>query len=514
MQVLTGSGWRSGYLDEPGLAESTRVRVRRYLRLCPVDDLYFERGRSLLMLRNYLLEYGVRDVLRKVRSRTDEEVRNNRWLAVGEGNTVGHSDTGLRDGADVLFICTVGPRGAERVMVPDALVTAAAMQTRLPIVDLLLHGDCNSPVPNALAMLAGWSPHSGEDLPASPSEALLAAASLLSLQPTWTSLSASPSPVATQRDGVQPAAMRPRAALHGYGAYAKTIILPNLQQHLDIARVVDLDPYQLGPMKRPWVSSTQPWDTDGDDLQVVVLAGYHHTHAAEAAAALGRGRVVIIEKPPATQLSDLTRLADLMARGGRVSVSYQRRYSPLLDKVRRALPPGEPVTYRAVVFEEPLPSKHWYRWPSSRTRLVSNGVHWIDEFLSLTGYAMPVRGRHEVVAEEESSTFVEQADGSFMTMSLSSRGANSFGLRDFVEIRAGSMTARITDGSRLELEQGYRRQHSKVRRLDTYAIMYEQLGRAAAAGIGLDTMASATAATRVALTLEDQGQLEPGDLAG
>ncbi len=52
-----------------------------------------------------------------------------------------------------------------------------------------------------------------------------------------------------------------------------------------------------------------------------------------------------------------------------------------------AAAPGQPMSCHCVVYEVPLPRRHWYRWPVSSDRLVSNGCHWVDHFLFLNGFA-------------------------------------------------------------------------------------------------------------------------------
>ena len=78
--------------------------------------------------------------------------------------------------------------------------------------------------------------------------------------------------------------------------------------------------------------------------------------------------------------------------------------------------PGEPVSYHCIVYEVPLPELHWYRWPSSRSRLISNGCHWTDHFLLLNGFAEPVA--YDVVESSDGmvNVTVELANGAVFTM--------------------------------------------------------------------------------------------------
>src|SRR5207302_6192153 len=94
-------------------------------------------------------------------------------------------------------------------------------------------------------------------------------------------------------------------------------------------------------------------------------------------------------------------LASMRKHDGKVFACFQRRYLPFNAFLRSDLdaPPGSPISYHATVFEVPLPRRHWYRWPNSASRLVSNGCHWIDHFLFLNGFR-PVH-RQEVFAARD-----------------------------------------------------------------------------------------------------------------
>src|SRR5262249_57472786 len=67
---------------------------------------------------------------------------------------------------------------------------------------------------------------------------------------------------------------------------------------------------------------------------------------------------------------------------GKVFCCFHKRYSAFNALARKDLQMqlGEPISYHCIVYEVPLPPMHWYRWPSSRSRLITNGCHWIDHF--------------------------------------------------------------------------------------------------------------------------------------
>src|SRR5438477_11695164 len=69
---------------------------------------------------------------------------------------------------------------------------------------------------------------------------------------------------------------------------------------------------------------------DDDDVNLVVIATRHDTHAAMAQRALERGRHVFVEKPLALDEMELQNVVNAAASStGRLFVGFNRRYSPL-----------------------------------------------------------------------------------------------------------------------------------------------------------------------------------------
>src|SRR5690606_15981272 len=126
-----------------------------------------------------------------------------------------------------------------------------------------------------------------------------------------------------------------------------------------------------------------------------------------------------------------------------------KRYSKLNEWAFRDLGVrrGDPVDMHCIVYEIPLPRRHWYNWPNSGSRIVSNGCHWLDYFLFTNGYCAvedagvwPSRGRDVVI-------FARLENGATLAMSLTDTGSARLGVREVIELRAGNVTVRIDDGA-------------------------------------------------------------------
>jgi predicted dehydrogenase len=243
---------------------------------------------------------------------------------------------------------------------------------------------------------------------------------------------------------------------------------------------------------------------------VAFIAGYHHTHATLAKKTLDRGGIAVVEKPLATTVGQLASLLDsLRAHPGKFFAGFHKRYSSLNRLALRDLGAkrGGPISYHCIIHEVELPAWHWYRWPNSCSRLVSNGCHWIDHFLFLNDFAAPVHYDAQESAAGEVSAFVELENGAFFTMALTDRGSSRIGVEDYIELRYADVTVRITNGSTYVAEDSRKRlRHAKVNRTASYADMYRTISERVVAGAPGDTIESVERSTSLVLALEDRLQ--------
>jgi predicted dehydrogenase len=521
VRALLGEHWTDGLADYHRPPGHYRIQVDALLNLEQLDGFSTVRERDARMVWNYLREIGPRATLRKVISRSQERFRNDKYVSCGTGRVIERPRRGRYElGARVVFLWPAGAACAERIVLPEELLHDVESDAALPG-----RGDCVSYLSGRTSArlesawwrpLRGWNPESGAMLPPLGVAVVLKDAARALAAADWTQArelphsGTRPSTVLAPPVAPPPARPgRPRAALFGYGNYAKTVALPGLAAHLSVDRIHELDPTQIPLRRRPGVV----WDTSPelplDDLpDAVIVAGYHHTHAPLAAEALSRGVAVMVEKPVATTRPQLHRLlAAMRSSGAPLFSGYQRRYLPFNDLARRDLgvSPGDPISYHAVVFEVPLPPLHWYRWPSSRSRLLSNGCHWLDHFLFLNDWAAVSDHQLVVAPDGQINCSVTLENGAFMSMVLTDNGSRRLGVRDHVELRAGGVTVTIEDMSCYRSENARRiLARRRIPRLDAYRIMYDEVGRRIASGAPGDSVLSVHRSAGLVLDLEDQ----------
>lgn len=482
-----------------------RIEVRDWIVLDHITDQYIERLHSPRTLLNYVRHIGIRAVLLKVMSRLAESQRNRKVVAVGRGLVIEAPDDAFKRGDEVIFLAPNHAEDSSRVVVDRDLVS--------PVGGV----PPDEPPPECLALatgaVAGWSPFSGS-MPNPAQIRTLLAHCRQKVCPGGEAGAAFGStgndrrPV---RERVRHASSSryPRAVLFGLGNYAKTQIAPNLRRHLNLCCVHEIDPLQLA-FAAKWGTDldTSPFPRDSEEYDVWYVAGYHHTHADIAVHAMRAGAYAVVEKPLATTWDQLHALEATLREQPRSTLMtcFQRRFTVMNDWTYEDLGVslGTPIHYHSIVYEIPLPRRHWYNWPSSRSRLTSNGCHWIDHFLFLNGFPEITQSSIFRSSTGDIVVSLEAANQATFSMVLTHHGSERLGVRDHVELRAGPVTVTMRDQSEYVAESSSRiLRRKRVNPVESYRRMYARsvdMVKTRAAGEDLDSLMS----TRATLELEDR----------
>src|SRR5450755_617687 len=123
------------------------------------------------------------------------------------------------------------------------------------------------------------------------------------------------------------------------------------------------------------------------DVEVVVIATLHDTHAELVTQALKAGRHVWCEKPLALTLAGLSEIeAAWDASGRQLMVGFNRRWSPAVLAAQRALAGmASPkfLVYRVAAGS--VPDGHWYADRRQGGRLLGEVCHFVDTAQALIG---------------------------------------------------------------------------------------------------------------------------------
>lgn len=177
------------------------------------------------------------------------------------------------------------------------------------------------------------------------------------------------------------------------------------------------------------------------EVDTVVVATRHESHASLALRALRAGKHVFVEKPLCLRLSELGELeAELLLRPHqRLMVGFNRRFAPHVVKIKALLAPlDEPKAFIMTVNAGDIPGEHWTQDPSvGGGRIVGEGCHFVDLLRHLAGasiveHSIAGLGQHATSANkrplksDNATLSLKFEDGSLGTIHYLANGHKAF----------------------------------------------------------------------------------------
>lgn len=526
MKILVSDKWIDGFLDYYRSPQEYRIQVLAWKNLEKLKGVYFVRPKKLRIIWNYLREIGLKEVIRKIKSRSKERYRNEKFVSCGLGRIVESADE-VRFFVNqlVVFLAPCFPKCIERIVLPAELMWPMNWENlldfKLPQSSVYfkpLNEDINPGGNRWWTPIAGWSSYSGISLSPDVFRDIQAKVKEIILQTNWQQAiqlhTDNNHEVSEIKMGRLPAcSSKPKnAVLFGYGNYAKTIIIPNVTPYFDVGCIHEIDPTQI-PLNNLDNDTDKRWDTspndrNEEDYNVWLIAGFHHTHTPLAVQALVRGKDAVVEKPIVTTQDQLTALLSAMEKSqGRLFCGFHKRYLPFNNLAVRDLgmKKGDPISYHCIVYEVPLPRLHWYRWPNSRSRLSSNGCHWIDHFLFLNNFCTVRSSNLAVSTDGTVNCSILLENDAFFTMILTDNGSERIGMQDYIELRSNRVTVKMINGSRYIAENSDRIiRKKKINKMKSYEVMYQVIGKKIVNGTEGDSLRSVRISCELILELEEE----------
>jgi predicted dehydrogenase/threonine dehydrogenase-like Zn-dependent dehydrogenase len=200
------------------------------------------------------------------------------------------------------------------------------------------------------------------------------------------------------------------------------------------------------------------------EIDTIVIATRHDSHAQLTLAAIDAGKHVFVEKPLALTEAQLDLLQESLGRaaaGGRpvnLMVGFNRRFSPYATKARSLLAGvAEPKCLVAIVNAGSIPADHWTQDPAQGGgRIVGEACHFIDLLRFLV--ASPIvsarvtsvgPGSADGVSADKTTITLAFHDGSIGTVHYFANGPKSVA-KERIEMFAGGKWLRIDNFRRLE----------------------------------------------------------------
>jgi len=143
---------------------------------------------------------------------------------------------------------------------------------------------------------------------------------------------------------VRPAPGRVRLGVIGCGNYATTMLLPHLKQRPDVELIEVATTTALSAANARAKFGFARVSTDfqrvlvDPEINAVLIATRHDSHARIVCEALRAGKAVFVEKPLAVTAEQLAAVRDTIAETGndRLMVGFNRRFAPALTGLRAA----------------------------------------------------------------------------------------------------------------------------------------------------------------------------------
>jgi len=238
----------------------------------------------------------------------------------------------------------------------------------------------------------------------------------------------------------------PVVVIIGAGNYASQVLIPAFK--VTSARLATL--VSAGGVSSVHVGKKYGFEqagTDVDaaiadpDVNTVVIATRHDSHAALTCQALRHGKHVFVEKPLVVtrgQLDEVIEAYGEAAAGEHapvVMVGFNRRFAPQIVKLRELLSSvSEPKSFVLIVNAGEIPADHWVQdREQGGGRIIGEGCHFVDLLRFLAG--SPICRVHAVmmgnaaglsVRDDKASITLEFEGGSFGTVHYLANGHRSY----------------------------------------------------------------------------------------
>ena len=242
-------------------------------------------------------------------------------------------------------------------------------------------------------------------------------------------------------------AVSARVAIIGAGNYASQVLIPAFRKNgAKLTCVASRNGLTAAYAARKFSFEKATSDLDAvladPEINTIVIATQHDSHASLTCRALEAGKHVFVEKPMALNAADLARVVEnykrvSQERIGRApifTVGFNRRFAPQIQRMKSLLcEVHEPKSFIMTVNAGSIPSNHWVHDPvAGGGRVIGEGCHFIDLLRFLCGHPIvavqaTMFGRDSAVEirDDKMSMTLSFADGSFGTVHYLANGHRS-----------------------------------------------------------------------------------------
>ncbi len=238
----------------------------------------------------------------------------------------------------------------------------------------------------------------------------------------------------------------PACGVIGAGNYAARMMIPAMVKadarlHTIVSRAGVSGFVEGRKAGFEWASTTFDAVFETADIDVVLIATPHNSHASLVERALAAGKHVFVEKPLALTHGEIERVeaayktATQDGHGPLLMIGFNRRFAPHVQRMKPLLDAETaPKSFVYTVNAGAIPASHWLQDPAvGGGRIIGEACHFIDLLRFLTGQPIThVRAQRigaapgVEVRDDKAVISLGFADGSIGTVHYFANGANDF----------------------------------------------------------------------------------------
>jgi len=279
--------------------------------------------------------------------------------------------------------------------------------------------------------------------------------------------------------------------LIGSGNFARNTILPNLTK-IDDFELVGLSTsgsISAGQTIKKYNFKYSTTDykklLEDKDIDLIIIATPHNTHAKFAIEALDAGKHVYVEKPLAINMEQLEQVKEAYERNSQhLIVGFNRRFSPFAKWIKEQLQTDKFTTLiQYTINAGEIPKDHWINDPTvGGGRIIGEVCHFVDFCQYLTGSKIKnastfsINGNSEkYINNDNISMNIEFANGSLANIIYTSMGPKSYP-KENVRVFTNGNVAELKNFVKAEIYKGGRKiKKSKLQQDKGFMDEYEYI---------------------------------------
>ena len=247
----------------------------------------------------------------------------------------------------------------------------------------------------------------------------------------------------------------------GAGSYAQGNLLPNILGHKDVTRIGILTntgttSKRVAEKFKFCFCATKENDVLDERTNTLFIATRHDSHAKFVLKGLQANKYIFVEKPLCLTNSELEEITALQQdKSKAVMVGFNRRFSPLIQLLKKKLGAGQPMAMIYRINAGEIPKDVWIQdLKVGGGRIIGETCHFIDLLTHINGSlpksisAMSIpdaNGLNDTV-----NISIQFENGSTGIVAYYANGAKSLA-KEYIEIFTSGSTAIINDFKELEI---------------------------------------------------------------